>query len=77
MKAYKFAHASLTVKPGATINIVNADAAPHNVVDENYGINSGNVNANGSGTVKAPDKAGAYKYVCTYHPGMEATLVVS
>ena len=77
MKEYKFDPAELTVKPGATIKITNKDAIEHNFVDSKNGINSGDIKGGATATVTAPAKAGTYPYICTYHPAMTGTLVVS
>jgi plastocyanin len=72
-----FSPATLTVKPGQTITIVNKGGATHNLVDEKDSINSGDVEPDANGTVKAPTKAGTYSYVCTYHFGMKGTFKVT
>ena len=77
MKEYKFDPAEITVKPGATIKLINDDAIEHNFVDSKNGINSGDIKGGATGTVTAPAKAGTYPYICTYHPAMTGTLVVS
>lgn len=77
MKEYKFDPAEITVKAGATIEIINKDSVEHNLVDDKNGINSGDIKGGATGSVKAPEKAGTYPYVCTYHAGMTGTLVVS
>jgi plastocyanin len=52
---------------------VNRDSVPHNAVAEAF--DTGNLNS-GDGTSIVLDEPGTYAYVCTYHPGMEATLTV-
>jgi plastocyanin len=52
---------------------VNRDSVPHNAVAEAF--DTGNLNG-GDGTSIVLDRPGTYAYVCTYHPGMEATLTV-
>lgn len=77
MQDIAFSPAEINVKRGATVRIVNKDSTVHDVIDAKDGIKSGDVKANGTGSVKAPDKAGSYPFICTYHPNMKATLVVT
>ncbi|MFF0905673.1 UNVERIFIED_CONTAM: cupredoxin domain-containing protein [Kocuria sp. CPCC 205316] len=65
-----------SVAPGATVTVINEDAAPHTVTAEN----AGGFNAIAAGgetvTFTAPEEPGEYPIICTYHPQMSATLVV-
>ncbi|MGQ0626033.1 MAG: cupredoxin domain-containing protein [Sporichthyaceae bacterium] len=76
MEGLEFLPATLTVKAGETITIVNKDAARHDLTDDK-GIDSGDIEGMKSGSVKAPAEPGEYPYKCTYHFGMEGTLQVS
>lgn len=75
MKDLKFDPVSLTVKPGAKIEIINADNARHDLTDKKD-IDSGDIEGLKNGSVTAPTAAGEYPYKCTYHFGMEGTLIV-
>lgn len=74
-----FAPADLTVKPGATIMVMNAGVARHDLKDKassGKAFSSGDIDGGKDGSITAPAKAGDYPYKCTYHFGMEGTLHV-
>jgi plastocyanin len=73
MRDFEFFPAKLTVNVGTEIAWLNRDGVPHNAVSEAF--DTGNLNS-GDGTSIVLDEPGTYSYVCTYHPGMEATLTV-
>jgi plastocyanin len=74
---FAFAPAMLTVPPGTTVTWTNKDEEPHTVMSADAGQ-----------TFKSPaldtddkftftfDKPGTYKYFCSIHPHMAATIVV-
>ena len=77
--------ASLTVKKGDTIDVVNKDSSPHTVTsgtgleDPNAGkmFDTSIINAAGSAQLATADlEAGEYDYHCTVHPFMTGTLKV-
>ena len=76
MRDYEFFPSKLTVSVGTEVTWVNRDSVPHNTVDGGGAFDTGNLNAGESGSVVV-ERPGTYSYVCTYHPGMEATLTVS
>jgi cytochrome c oxidase subunit 2 len=77
--------ASLTVKKGDAIDVVNKDSSPHTVTsgtgleDPNAGqmFDTSIINAAGSAQLATADlEAGEYDYHCTVHPFMTGTLKV-
>jgi cytochrome c oxidase subunit II len=77
--------ASLTVKKGDAIEVVNKDSSPHTVTsgtgleDPNAGqmFDTSIINAAGSAQLATADlEAGEYDYHCTVHPFMTGTLKV-
>ncbi len=75
MKDYTFVPAKLTVDAGAEITWVNRDSVPHNAIAGDGAFDTGTVDAGGSASAVL-DAPGVYDYVCTFHPGMEATITV-
>nr|WP_308162857.1 cupredoxin family copper-binding protein [Nocardia alni] len=73
---FAFAPAALTVRRGTTVTWVNRDEEPHTVV---AGDSSFRSKALGTGASFAFTftKAGSYGYVCTIHPFMHGTVVVT
>lgn len=65
-----------SVAPGEKITVQNKDDTAHTVTADTG--NAFDVKVPGSGTVTftAPGTAGSYKFHCTYHSNMHATLIV-
>jgi plastocyanin len=66
----------LTVAPGATVEVVNTDAAPHNVTAADGSFKTSNLNQDEKATFTAPSAPGRYEFTCTLHPEMTGTLIV-
>ncbi len=77
IRNFAFAPSTLTVKPGATVTVHNADSAAHTVTANNKGFDTGDVSPGATKTFTAPSAPGTYPYICTIHPFMHGTLVVS
>ena len=75
IEALQFSPPTLEVKVRDTIVWKNRDAFPHNVIAENKGFYSGNIQSGQAWRYKAGRK-GVFAYVCTLHPGMRAVLIV-
>lgn len=74
IEGLKFAPATLEVKRGDKVVWRNKDVVPHTVTAAGA-FDSGNIAA-GQSWSHAMSQAGRFDYVCTYHPGMKATIVV-
>jgi plastocyanin len=71
--------APLTVKPGATIKVTNADRVAHDVASDDQGsFRTPLLNKGESATFTAPTQPGTYKFSCTVHAQMQGigTLIV-
>ncbi len=66
----------LTVAPGATVEVVNSDAAPHNVTAADGSFETPDLAQDETATFTAPTEPGTYEFTCTLHPEMTGTLVV-
>ncbi|MHA7278457.1 cupredoxin domain-containing protein [Arthrobacter sp. MDT2-2] len=64
------------IAPGATVTVINEDDAPHTVTAKDEGGFDVDVSGGETVTFTAPDEAGEYAVICTYHPAMSGTLVV-
>ncbi len=77
---FKFAPATVTVKKGETVKftIVNQDKFSHNVVSQDGKLAYTVLPANQTTSVlwSAPNQAGTFTVVCTWHPGMQFTIEV-
>lgn len=77
MKNFAFSPATLTVKAGEKVTVVNEDSAAHTVTSTQSGaFDTGSITGGKSGTFTAPSKAGSYTFTCTFHPNMKGTLTV-
>jgi len=73
---FKFAPASVTVKPGASVSVSNQDGATHTVTaDDGHSFDTGDLTQGQSHTISV-SKPGTYPYHCSIHPYMHGTLVV-
>ncbi|CAA9248708.1 MAG: hypothetical protein AVDCRST_MAG83-2047 [uncultured Arthrobacter sp.] len=66
-----------SIAPGSTVTVVNEDDAPHTVTAKDDGGFDVDVPAGETATFTAPEEAGEYAVICTYHPEMSASLVIS
>jgi plastocyanin len=74
IEGMQFVPSTLTVKAGDRIVWRNADLVPHTATARGR-FDSGSI-APGSSWEHAVPPPGRYDYICTFHPGMKATLVV-
>ncbi len=70
----RFEPLEVSVKPGAKVTFVNEGKVTHNAKSDHFFTRV--VEPGDEKTVRASRKSGTYRYVCTFHPGMEATLRV-
>ncbi len=75
MRGFEFFPAKLSVNAGTEVTWLNRDPVPHNAIADGGAFDTGTLNGGKSGSVVL-DQPGTYPYVCTFHPGMEATLTV-
>ena len=75
IKGFAFSPKSLTVKVGTTVTATNLDSAAHTWTAGST-FDSGNL-AQGKSFSYTFKTAGNFSYVCTYHPRMVGTVVVT
>lgn len=73
---FKFNPATLTVPVGATVTWTNQDEEPHSVAGKDGSFHSPGMDTHGtySFTFTTP---GSYDYICSIHPFMTGTVVVT
>jgi plastocyanin len=76
IKDFAFNPATVTVSAGTTVTWTNQDLAPHTATAEDGSFDTGRLNQGESGSVTF-DQPGTYAYVCTFHPSMKGTVVVT
>ncbi len=76
IKTFMFMSAALTVAPGTSVTWKNLDAEPHTVVSVDGTFRSGALDQGDTFSFTFT-KPGTYKYVCSIHPQMVATIIVS
>ena len=74
IEGMKFEPAVVTVRPGDTVVWRNNDVVPHTATAN--GVFDSKEIAAGKRWSWTARKAGRHAYVCTYHPGMQGTVVV-
>ena len=73
---FAFAPITLTVPAGSTVTWTNKDGEPHTVVANDGTFHSPTMDANGTFSFTFPT-AGTFDYVCSIHPFMHGTVVVT
>jgi plastocyanin len=73
---FAFSPASVTIEAGTTVTWTNSDSATHNVTDNGGAFASGDL-ATGQSYSYTFDTEGTYNYMCTIHPQMLGTIVVT
>jgi plastocyanin len=76
MAGSQFAPRTITVAVGGTVKWINNDTMPHTVTASDKGFDSDMI-AKGAAFERTFPVAGTYAYVCTYHDGMNGTVVVA
>ncbi|MGZ5227705.1 MAG: cupredoxin domain-containing protein [Burkholderiales bacterium] len=71
-----FVPETLTVRAGDTVTWINKDPFPHTATAQDRSFDSRDIPANKRWKYTAR-KAGSFPYVCTLHPTMKGTLIVS
>jgi plastocyanin len=73
---FAFAPATLTVRVGGTVTWTNRDEEPHTVVADDGSFRSPGMGSQATYSHTFPT-AGKFDYVCSIHPFMHATVVVT
>ncbi len=76
IKDFKYSPATLTVKAGEKITVIDRDASGHSVTADDGSFDSGVLTKDVPGTITAPTKPGTYAFHCLPHPSIQGTLVV-
>lgn len=66
----------LTVAPGEKVEVVNTDAATHNVTAADGSFETPDLKQGDTATITAPSTPGRYEFSCTLHPEMTGILIV-
>ncbi|WP_028279544.1 cupredoxin domain-containing protein [Arthrobacter sp. H5] len=66
-----------SIPAGAEVTVTNEDTAPHTVTSEEEGLFDVNVPGGETVTFTAPEEAGEFAVICTFHANMSGTLVVT
>ena len=75
IRDFDFFPRDLTIDAGAEVTWVNFDSAPHDATDEGAAWGTGTLGKDERATLTF-DTPGTYRYLCTIHPNMRATLTV-
>ncbi|HEY2011708.1 MAG TPA: cupredoxin domain-containing protein [Rhizomicrobium sp.] len=75
MKNFDFSPMDVTVTAGSTVTWKNLDGEPHTVISADGAFRSPALDENDTYQFKF-DRPGVYKYLCSIHPKMMATITV-
>lgn len=75
IRGFAFVPPTVEVHAGDTLQWINHDVVPHTATDSAGGWDTGQIAAGDTGRWVAATP-GRHAYVCAYHPGMRAELVV-
>lgn len=75
IRDFDFFPRDLTINAGTAVTWVNFDSVPHDATDEGDTWGTGTLSKNERATLTF-DTPGTYRYLCTIHPNMRATLTV-
>ena len=75
IKNFAFMEMTTTVAVGGSVTWKNLDGEPHTVVSTDGLFRSGGLDEGDNFTFKF-EKPGVYKYICSIHPQMKASVVV-
>jgi amicyanin len=73
---FKFNPATLTVPVGATVTWTNQDEEPHTIAAKDGSFHSPGMDTHGTYSYQFTT-AGSYDYICSIHPFMTGTVVVT
>jgi amicyanin len=76
---FAFSPATITVKAGTKVTWTNKDSTPHTVTTDSgapESFDSGSMDKDATFSFTFT-KAGTYEYICTFHPSMRGTVVVT
>ena len=77
IKNFAYLPARFTVPPGATVTVINKDAALHTLTADNEAFNTGDLTQGVPDTFHAPSRPGKYPYHSLLQPYMTGVLTVS
>lgn len=75
IKNFDYSPMDVTIKAGETVTWQNLDGEPHTVVSTDGAFRSKALDENDRFSFKF-EKPGIYKYICSIHPQMRATITV-
>ena len=73
---FQFHKMVLKVKPGALIKVTNTDSVTHTLTSVHNRFNTGDIGGGRTKSLRAPRKAGTYRYFCGIHQFMTGTIIV-
>ena len=73
---FSYEPAEISATPGAEVTFDNEDDAKHTATAEDESFDTGSIDGDSSGTIRAPEQPGTYDFVCTFHANMNGTVIV-
>ena len=76
IEGLKFSPATLTIHRGESVRFKNADLVPHTATEKTSKLFDSGLMASGAEWKFVPTQEGTLRYICTYHPLMEGSIIV-
>jgi plastocyanin len=73
----EFTFSTVTVSPGARVEVKNLDGFEHTATSADGAFDTGSLAGGATATVTAPTAAGDYAFICQIHPSMKGVLTVA
>ena len=66
----------IIVSAGATVAVLNVDAATHTLTARDGAFDTGGLSKDATKVFEVPTETGTYAFFCTFHPSMTGELIV-
>ncbi|HLG92144.1 MAG TPA: cupredoxin domain-containing protein [Acidimicrobiales bacterium] len=76
IRNFAFHPATLTVRKGTLVKVVNDDQVAHTVTALDHSFDTGDISGGGGTATFRAQATGTFPYMCTIHPFMHGTLTV-
>lgn len=76
IRDFAYEPAEIEITAGTTVTWTNEDTVPHTATDADGAFDTGTIDGGGGTGSHTFDTPGSFRYICAFHPNMEALVVV-